>query len=152
MTSQRKTTGNLKDNAPDGFELSESEQAEARKEGAKEAAKEAAADTYKYLTDGNLPGDPPARSYAGADDIAQFAPLLGLGVDTLKDLVSEKADDPIPEEKVVGLLRLERNGQNRTTHVKLLMDRLGIKTKEELYAVSPGGPDYTNDTSAISQL
>jgi len=152
MTSQKKTNGNLEDNAPEGTALSPDEQVEARKEGAKEAAKEAGKDTYKFLTDGNLPGDPPAKQYFGADDIMQFEGLLGLGIESFEETVSEKAEDPVPEEKVVGLLRLERNGQNRTSYVKAMMKRLGLKTKEDLYAVSPGGPDYTNDTTPITKL
>ncbi|QPQ55592.1 hypothetical protein IC614_03040 [Allosphingosinicella flava] len=153
MTAKKSETGvNLKDNAPEGYDLSEAEKAKARTEGAKDAEKEAAKDTYRYLTDGQLPGDPPKHQYFGADDIMQFEPLLGLGVEAFEDAVDAKADNPIPEEKAAGLLRLERNGQNRTAYVKALMKRLGLKTKEELYAVSPGGPDYTNDVTPITKL
>ncbi len=152
MTKATEKSVNLKGNAPDDISLSESEQAEARKEGAKEAAKEAGKDAYRYLTDGNLPGDPPKHQHFGADEIMPWEPLLSLGIEAFEDAIAEGAEDPVPEEKVVGLLRLERNGQNRTSFVQAMMKRLGLKTKEELYAVSPGGPDYTNDTTPVTKL
>lgn len=124
----------------------------ARNEGVTEAIKENAKDAYNYATDGQLPGEPPEHQYHGASDIMQFADILTLGIEEFEDRIAEKADDPIPEEKVVGLLRLERNGQNRTAYVKALMRRLDLKSKEDLYRVSPGGPDYTNDTTPITKL
>lgn len=151
-TKKQPASPNLKDNAPEGLALTDAEKAEARAEGAKEAEKEAAADTYRYMTDGNLPGDPPAHQYHGADEIMQWEPLLGLGIDAFTDRIAEDHDAPVPEEKVVGLLRLERNGQNRTPFVKALMERLGINGIAELRQVAPGGPDYTNDVTPVTQL
>jgi hypothetical protein len=151
MTTQKKTDGNLKDNAPDGLALSEAEQVAARKEGAKDDVKAAAADTHRFLTDGNLPGDPPEHNYIGADDIMQWEPLLSLGVDEFEKRAASTKEDAIPEEKAAGLLRLERNGQNRTPYVQALLKRLGLKSAD-LYKVAPGGPDYTNDVTPVTKL
>lgn len=148
MTKKSEQGVNLKDNAPDGVAITDAEAKAARHEGAIEAAKEAGKDAYKYLTDGNLPGDPPANQWLGSDEIMQFEHLLGLGVEAFEDAVKEDAEPPIADEKVYGLLKLERNGQNRTPYVKALMKRLGLK-KEDLPA---GGPDYTNDVTPTSKL
>lgn len=149
MTTQKKTDANLKDNAPEGLALSPEEQAEARKEGAKEDVKEAAKDMHRSLTDGNLPGEPPARQWHGMDEIQGYADVIDLGFEAFKERISEKAESPIPEEKVAGLLALERAGQNRTDFVKALCKRLGVKDPRE---VTSAGPDYTNDTTAVSKL
>lgn len=148
MTTQKDTAPNVAANAPKGLALSGAEQAAARKEGAKDAVKEAAADTYKFLTDGNLPGDTPDQRWIGHDDIMQFEPLLSLGVDEFTKRIGKTGEPPVPEEKVYGLLSLERVGQNRTPYVKAMMTRLGLK-KEDL---PPGGPDYTNDVTATTKL
>lgn len=128
--------------------LSASERADAQKEGQKEAIKEAAKDTYQYLTDGNLPGDPPKRQFVGHDDIMQWEPLLSLGIDAFVERIKEGGEPNVPEEKVYGLLALERNGQNRTDYVRAMMKRLDLKADE----LPGGGPDYTNDTTPISKL
>jgi hypothetical protein len=54
----------------------------------------------------------------------------------------------LPEEKVYGLLALERNGQNRTPYVQAAMKRLGLKASE----LPGGGPGYTNDVHPLSEL
>lgn len=127
--------------------VSDSELAKAKKDGILEAAKEAAKDSYKYATDGNLMGEVTGNTYPGHDDIMQFEPLLRtLGVDEFTKAIAE--DGPVPEEKVYGLLALERNGQNRTDYVKAMMKRLGLKADE----LPGGGPDYTNDTTPITSL
>jgi hypothetical protein len=74
---------------------------------------------------------------------------VNASLDTLKKAIDEK--DGIPENKIAGLLILERNGQNRTEFVKAMVKRLGIKDlKKEL--PQAGGPDYTNDQTALSAL
>ena len=130
---------------------SASQRTAAQAEGVKEAIKESAKDTYKALTDGALPGEVPARQFTGMDDIMQYEPLLGLGVEEFEDRVSEKpkAAPAIPEEKAAGLLSLERAGQNRTPYVKALMRRLKIDHPGE---VTGAGPGYTNDVRPISKL
>lgn len=149
MTTQKKTDADLKDNAPDGIALSPDEQAEARKEGAKDSVKEAAKDTHRYLTDGNLPGDPPVDRWPGRSDVQQYAPLLSLGVEDFEARVKANADDAVPEDKCAGLLEMERSGQNRTPYVKALMKRLGVKSP---YEVTSAGPDYTNDVQPVTKL
>lgn len=129
--------------------LSPTEKADAQKEGQVEAVKEAAKDTYQYLTDGNLMGDPPARQFTGMDDIMQFEPLLSLDPDAFEKAIGTKADMPLPEEKVAGLLELERSGQNRTPYVQAMCKRLGVKSP---YEVTKAGPDYTNDVRPITAL
>lgn len=125
--------------------------ASAQADGVKEAIKESAKDTYKALTDGALPGDPPVRQFTGMDDIMQYAPVLDLDPDPFVDAVAEKPRNSpiIPEEKVAGLLSLERAGRNRTPYVKALMDRLEIDHPGE---VTSAGPGYTNDIHPTSEL
>lgn len=119
----------------------------AKREGVLEAAKEKAKDAYNFATDGNLMGEidtsgPPP----GFDDVNLLAPLLGLPVKELEAQIAE--DGPVAEEKVWGLLALERNGQNRTDYVKAMMKRLGIKADE----LPGGGPPYTNDATPTTAL
>jgi hypothetical protein len=121
----------------------------AQQEGIKEAIKESAKDTYKALTDGNLPGDPPARQFLGMDDIMQFEPLLDLGVKEFEARIAEDSDAPVAEEKVAGLLSLERAGRNRTPYVKAMIKRLGVDSPTE---VTNAGPGYTNDVHPITEL
>lgn len=129
--------------------VSQAEIEKAKKEGALESEKEAAKDSYRYATDGNLPSPASGPQYPGSDDIMQWEPLLGLGVEEFKARVAEGADNPVPEEKVAGLLKLERAGQNRTDYVKALMARLKIDSP---YEVTDAGPDYTNDATPVSKL
>lgn len=149
MTKQRNTEPNVADNAPEGMELTAAEQAEARKEGAKEDVQEAAKEAHRYLTDGNLPGAAPERQYHGSDEIQQYAEIVTFGLDEFKERIAKNSDNPVPEEKVAGLLALERAGQNRTEYVKALCARLGVKDPRE---VTSAGPDYTNDITAITKL
>lgn len=147
---------NLKDNAADGLALSDGEMAQARKEGAKEDIKDAAKDIHRSLTDGNLPGEPPSTQYLSAEESQPYAHNLELGVDAFEKLMTvkpgkedlNKGESSIPDEKVYGLLALERNGQNRTPYVKAMMKRLKLKADE----LPGGGPSYTNDLTAISDL
>lgn len=140
---------NLEGNAPEGIKLSDGEIKTARKEGAKEDVKEISKDTHRALTDGVLPGEPPARQWLGSDEIQPWAHNLELGVDAFeKKVATSNKEDPIPDEKVYGLLGLERNGQNRTPYVKAMMKRLKLKGDE----LPGGGPAYTNDLTSISDL
>lgn len=129
--------------------VSQSEIDAAKKQGILDAHKEAAKDSYRYATDGNLMSDPTGPQYPGSDDIMQWEPLLSLSPDEFKARVAKDADAPVPEEKVAGLLKLERAGQNRTDYVKALCARLGIKSP---YEVTNAGPGYTNDTTSVSAL
>lgn len=129
--------------------VSKAELDKAKRDGILDAAKEQAKDSFKYLTDGNLPSPASGPSYPGSDDIMQWEPLLRLGVDDFKARIADAKDNPVPEEKVAGLLKLERAGQNRTDYVKALVARLGIKSP---YEVTDAGPDYTNDMTPVSKL
>lgn len=129
--------------------LSASEIAAAQKEGQRDAVKESAKDTYRALTDGNLPGEPPARQFIGMDDIMAFEPLLDLGVEEFADRIAEESDNVVPDEKVAGLLSLERAGRNRTPYVQAMKKRLGV---DSVYEVTNAGPDYTNDIHPVSKL
>lgn len=120
----------------------------ARNEGVTEAIKEDAKEAYQFATDGRLPGEAPARQFVGYDEVQQYAHLLGLGAEAFAAAVAEDAPSPIPEEKVYGLLAMERNGQNRTPYVKAAMARLDLKANE----LPGGGPSYTNDVRPISEL
>lgn len=134
--------------APKGLGLTEAELAAARKEGAKEDAKDAAKDSHRFLTDGQNLGEPPARQWIGHDDIMQYAPALDLPPEEFEKRIAANSDQALPEEKVYGLLALERNGRNRTPYVKALMKRLKLKADE----LPGGGPAYTNDMTSITDL
>jgi hypothetical protein len=143
------TTKDIPDgSAPKGLGLTEAELATARKEGAKEDAKEAAKDSHRYLTDGQNLGEPVGRQWTGHDEIMQFAPALDLSVEDFEKRIAKNSDTPLPEEKIYGLLALERNGRNRTPYVKAAMKRLGLKADE----LPGGGPAYTNDLTSITDL
>lgn len=129
--------------------VSKAELDKAKKDGMLDAAKEQAKDNFKFLTDGNLPSPASGPQYPGSSDIMQYEPLIRLGIEDFKARIAEKAEVPVPEEKVAGLLALERAGQNRTDYVKALMSRLGIKSP---YEVTDAGPDYTNDTTPVTKL
>lgn len=130
--------------APTGSQVKSAQQ-----EGVTEAIKENAKDTYNYLTDGALPGAEPGRQFFGSSDIMQFEPLLSLGVEDFEARVAEDAETPVPEEKVAGLLGLERAGQNRTPYVQAMMRRLKVSSP---YEVTSAGPGYTNDVQPITRL
>lgn len=128
---------------------SDSQVKSAQAEGVKEAVKEAAKDTYKALTDGNLPGDPPGRQFIGMDDIMLWEPILDLDPKAFEARIAENGEPPVPEEKVAGLLSLERAGRNRTPYVKAMMERLEIDHPGE---VTNAGPGYTNDIHPVTDL
>lgn len=150
------TEQNLVDNAPEGLALSDADLKSARKEGAQEDAKEIAKDTHRFLTDGQLPGVAPVgaalkrQQYHGHEEVQQWAHNLDLGEASFKERIAADPKDQsyIPDEKVYGLLALERNGKNRTEYVKAMMKRLDLKGDE----LPGGGPDYTNDTTNITKL
>lgn len=121
----------------------------ARSEGVTEAIKEDAKEAYEYAADGALPGAPPARQFTGRSEIMMYAPMIDLGLEAFEAAIAEDADAPIPEEKVAGLLELERSGQNRTPYVEALCKRLKIKSPLE---VTTAGPGYTNDVSSITPV
>lgn len=146
MTTQKNTQPNVEDNAPKGVALSDAEQVAARHEGAKEAVKEIGKAAYTALTDGVLPGQPAPERYAGSDDIGMYAHVVEM---TLPEFEARVADKALPENKVAGLLKLERAGQNRTPYVRALCKRLGVKDPRE---VTDAGPGYTNDLTAVTAL
>jgi len=129
-------------------DLTAKEQAAAEKEAAKEVAKESAKAAIALDTGTTSDAEPSANRWLGSDEIMLDAHILDLGVEAFEDAVAEKADRPIAEQKVYGLLALERNGQNRTPYVKAMMKRLDL-TKDQLPG---GGPDYTNDVTPTSKL
>lgn len=129
--------------------VSNSEIKKAQKEGAIEAAKEDAKSAFRYAADNLAGGEGGGPQYPGMHDIMQFSALLDLGIDAFKDRIKDGADNPVPEEKVAGLLELERSGQNRTDYVKALCNRLDVDSP---YEVTAAGPGYTNDMTAVTQL
>ena len=146
---------NLKNgNAADGIALSDSELADARKEGSKQDVADNAKDVHHALTDGNLPGEPADTRWFGSDESQPWAFYLDGSLDAIKKAVDAGG---IPDNKLYGLLALERNGKNRTDYVAFMVDHLKLKDDvedgTELAAVLPGGgPSYTNDTTNISDL
>lgn len=128
----------------------EAEIAKAQKEGVLDKIRENQSTQDMDILKGEDP-EPARFAYVNLDGTNQIEHLTKLGLEGLKDAVDPKKDEPLSEETVAKLLILERNGQNRTDFVKLLMDRLKIKDiRKEL--PQAGGPDWTNDISAVSSL
>jgi hypothetical protein len=129
-----------------------SEVAKARAEGVKEAIKEDAKDAYKYATDGQLPGEPTdTRQFTGSDAHTNLIDgMLALSPDALEAAVSEDANPLLSEAQVANLLKLERNGPNRTLHVNILCKRLGVKSPLEVPGA--GSAPYTNDVSNLTPV
>lgn len=122
---------------------------EVKGEVATELAKEAVAQEARASTGTESDAEPTAQNrYLGSDEIMLWEHVLHLGVEAFEDRIAEKSDQPVPEEKVYGLLALERNGQNRTPYVKAMMKRLNLKREE----LPGGGPDYTNDVTPVTKL
>ncbi len=135
------TTKKTNDDQPTPKEI-----AQAQKEGVLDAVKAAA--TTQGIDE--LRGEEPvADKYLGKDEIMPWAHVVEYSLEELKAALDPKAENLIPENKVAGLLGLERGGKNRTDFVKLYMDRLGIKSP---YEVTDAGPSYTNDVSSVTQL
>lgn len=131
--------------APTGAAL-----ASAQQEGVTEAIKENAKEAYRYMTDGQLPGEPPARQFTNSDAHTNLiSGMLSLSPDELAEAIADDAASPMTEDQVANLLALERAGPNRTDHVQLLCKRLGVKSP---YEVTNAGPAYTNDISATTAV
>lgn len=93
-------------------------------------------------------GVPTGSRWLGSDEIMLWTHFLDLGADEFEAAVADDADHPIPDNKVYGLLALERNGKNRTPYVQAMMKRLDLKPEE----LPGGGPGYTNDVTNITSL
>lgn len=129
---------------------SEAEVKQAQKEGVLDKVREAQTTQTINPLEGDEP-EPARFAQVNLDGTNQIEHLTDLGLDGLKEAIDPKKDDPLSEETVAKLLILERNGQNRTDFVKAMMDRLKIKDiRKDL--PQAGGPDYTNDVSAVSKL
>lgn len=127
---------------------SQDEIAAAKKEGVLDKVRENQTTQDIDILKGDEPEAPRFYNIIGTN---LLEPLTGLGLEGLKAAIDPKKDDALSEEVIANLLILERNGKNRTDFVKLLMDRLKIKDiRKEL--PQAGGPDYTNDVSAVSKL
>lgn len=132
----------------DATKPSPAEVQEAQKEGVLDAVRDAQTTQNIDILKGDEQEAPRFYNIIGTN---LLEPLTGLGLDALKASIDPKKDDALSEEVIANLLILERNGPNRTDFVKLLMDRLKIKDiRKEL--PQAGGPDYTNDVSAVSKL
>lgn len=147
MATSKDKSPNISDNAPEGVDISEAEKAKARGEGAKEAEKQTGEAVYRSLTDGAPVGEAPDFKYHGYDEVQLYADRLEYGVTEFEKFAADK-NNGVPENKLYGLLALERNGQNRTPYVKALMKRLGVKADE----LPGGGPGFTNDVTNITDL
>lgn len=127
---------------------SKSEINEAKKEGVLDRIRESAT-TKEIDAPAVVPEDGPRFYNTIGTNLIEH--LTDLGLEALEGAIDAKKDGALSEEVIANLLILERNGKNRTDFVKLLMDRLRIKDiRKEL--PQAGGPDYTNDVSAISKL
>jgi len=129
----------------------EAEIAAAKKEGVLDAVREG--QTTQDID--NLKGEEPQGDrYIGKDEIMQWAHYVDFDLDALKAALDPKADNAIPDNKVAGLLGLERGGKNRTDFVQAYMDRLRIANPKlkSPYEVTSAGPAYTNDVTSVTKL
>jgi len=124
-------------------EVKDSVKVDAAKEVAKEIVKDEIA-----LSTGTESDAEPKRQFHGWEEINLYADLLDLGLEQFKDAINPKSERSIPEEKVYGLLALERNGRNRTEYVRLMAKQLKLKPEE----FPGGGPSYTNDITNLTEL
>lgn len=129
----------------------EAEIAAARKEGILDAIREG--QTTQDI-DSIKGDDPQGDRYLGQHEIMQWAHYVDFDLEQLKAALDPKADNAIPDNKVAGLLGLERGGKNRTDFVKAYMDRLRIANPKlkSPYEVTSAGPGYTNDVSSVTKL
>jgi hypothetical protein len=129
----------------------EAEIAKATKEGVLDRVAEAA----NLQDDPAVKGDPPEGDrYIGKSEIMQYAHYVDFDLEGLKAALDPKADNAIADNKVAGLLGLERGGKNRTDFVKAYMDRLRIANPKlkSPYEVTDAGPPYTNDVTQVTKL
>lgn len=117
-------------------------------EAADQLAKEAVMEEARMDT--GTTGEPTADPFLGSDEIMMWSHVVDLGLEAFEAAIAKDAEHPIPENKIAGIYKLERNGQNRTPYVKALRSRLGLKSGEDVPGA--GGPDYTNDVSQVSAL
>lgn len=150
MTKHNKTDEQRHEDTPlEGTDLSDSEKMEARREGAVEAQKESAKQNVKFST-GTENNETKPDPYLGSDEIMMWSHVPELGLEAFKKAIDPDSEHPVPDDKIAGIYKLERNGKNRTEYVKLLRERLGLKAGEDVPGA--GGPDYTNDISNITKL
>lgn len=120
---------------------------EVKDEVATDLAKDAVRSEAKMATGNESEVEP--TKYPNLEGTNFLEPYLTMGIAPLERAIDKKKG--LPEEQIALLLTLERNGQNRTEFVKMLKDRLDIDDiKKELPAA--GGPDYTNDTTNLTDL
>lgn len=129
---------------------SDTEIAEAKREGVLDRVREGATTQELDPIKGE---DPKGDRYIGKHEIMQWAHYVDFDLEALEAALDPKADNAIPDNKVAGLLGLERGGKNRTAFVEAYMKRLrianpGVKIGE----VTNAGPGYTNDVSSITKI
>ncbi len=133
----------------EGTDLSAGEKLDARHEGATEAVKEAGKQAFAYST-GTENNETQPDPYLGSDEIMMWSHIPELGFEAFKKAIENDKEHSIPENKIAGIYKLERNGKNRTEYVRVLRKRLGLKKGEDVPGA--GGPDYTNDMTQLSDL
>jgi hypothetical protein len=126
-------------------DLSRKDVEEAKKAGALEAVQESAKQRFKS-SDGIAVNDTEA-GITKTNDVFHLQDMVDMDPDALKAALDGKGPPgtaSLSEGQIAGLLEVERSGKNRTDIVKVLCDRLGIKTP---YEVTDAGPNYTNDVA-----
>lgn len=125
-------------------DLSKSDVANAKKEGALEAVREGAKQRFKS-SDGVAVTGTEEPGVTATYDVFHLQHMVDMDPDALKAALDGKSGGPaLTEGQIAGLVEVERSGKNRTDIVKVLCDRLGIKTPFE---VTDAGPNYTNDVN-----
>lgn len=143
MTAKKDEANNTS-HVPD---VSDSERKSAEKEGVKQEYAESARTSLKASTGVENYINP--DRWPGRHESQQVAGLLDLGLDAFEEALDAKAPRPVSEDKVAGLIELERSGKNRKQYVEILCKRLGVKS---VYEVTSAGPGYMNEVAPTSSL
>lgn len=128
---------------------------EARKEGVLDAIKSSTEEAFKRGANegyGDAPGpdgEQPAQRIVVDSNVLFLRDALDGDADALRERVKPDLERPLTEGQIAGLLEMERSGRNRTEHVEVLCQRLGIKSP---YEVTNAGPAWMNDTTGVTKL
>lgn len=130
-------------------EPSKSEIVAARAQGVKDAIQESTKDAYKTgANEGYGDSQSAGTKFEGMREVFHLQHLVDLHPDELKKTLDGTVDTKVAltEAQIAGLLEVERSGKNRTDVVKVLCERLGVKSPAE---VTAAGPAYTNDITRL---
>lgn len=115
---------------------------EAQLDGVKEAIADGA--KQRFLSTDGVEVNDAEPGITPTYNVFHLQHLVDLDPKDLRAKLDGKDGETLSEGQIAALLEVERSGKNRTDVVKVLCDRLGIKTP---YEVTDAGPNYTNDVN-----